>query len=584
MKEHIQSLLQQALATLAAKEAFNCSGATIIVEETKEARHGDFTSNIALVLAKITQHNPKALAERIVSALPASSTIDTVAVAGPGFINFTVTLRSLTEIVPRILSAQSHFGQCGIGRQKRILVEFVSSNPTGPLHVGHGRHAAFGDVVCRLLQAIGFQVTREYYVNDAGRQVDILAVSLWLRYLQRVMPTLIFPANIYQGHYVLVLAEALEKHYGTLFQVPAAIATTLLSDEVAFAQDPEKYIDAVIVGAKQILGERYQTLSQYGLEHIIEDMRQDLTAFGVVFDHWFSEKQVIQTGAIDRLLEQLTANGYTYQAEGALWFRSTQFGDEKDRVLVRSNGERTYFANDIAYHFNKFERQFDLAIDILGADHHGYIARIQGAMQACGVLPERLIVLFNQFVTLYRGKQPVAMSTRVGDFVTLRELRQEVGNDAARFFYLMRKADQPIDFDLDLAKTQSNENPVYYVQYAYARIHSVFKQLAERDIAYDQSRGLAQLASLTETHERLLLKTLLRYADSVVEAGLHYEPQILIQYLRDLAAHFHAYYNAHVFLVEDVDKREARLTLILAVQQVLLNGFQLIGIHAPESM
>src|SRR5579885_3666268 len=336
--------------------------------------------------------------------------------------------------------------------------------------------------------------------------------------------------------------------------------------------------------AKALLGDKYEPVFILGLDNVLADIRDDLAEFGVHYDNWFSERQFISTDVVDKLLDKLKESGHVYEQDNGLWFKSTEFGDEKDRVLVRSNGQRTYFANDVAYHLSKFERGFDIAIDIFGADHHGYVPRMKAAMEASGINPERLVHLLLQFVTLYRGGSQVQMSTRSGTFVTLRELREEVGNDAARFFYVMRKGEQHIDFDLDLAKAQSNENPVYYVQYAFARICSVFKQLAERNLSYDEANGLSHLSLLSQPHERQLLNTISRYPDMIVNAALHYEPHQLTNYLRDLAADFHAYYNSHQFLVEDTGLRNARLALVTATRQTLLNGFNLLGISAPESM
>ena len=348
MKQHIRTLLNHALKLLAQKKLLTTAkGITILVEETKDDTHGDFASNIALVLAKTNKTNPRALALQILEVLPPSASIQKVEIAGPGFINFFMTPAGLQSIIPRILKEKEQFGRCKIGRQKTVLVEFVSSNPTGPLHVGHGRHAVFGDVVCRLLCAIGFKVTSEYYVNDAGRQMDILALSIWLRYLQQCGKTVPFPQNGYQGTYVTEIAEALKNKHGETLHLP--LPTLSIT-----ADDPEKYIDTMIAAAKKALGPQYSVLSQAGLASILADIENDLTEFGVRFDRWFSEQQFVMSGAVDKILEKLKVNEYVYEKEGAIWFRSTQFGDEKDRVLIRANGEHTYFANDIGYHLNKF--------------------------------------------------------------------------------------------------------------------------------------------------------------------------------------------------------------------------------------
>lgn len=584
MKQHIESLLQIAVKHLQEIGELPVIPAVIQIEATKDKKHGDFASNIALMLAKPAQKKPREIAQRIIQSLPASEYIQQVEVAGPGFINFFLSSQALTDVVTRILAEKENYGRTKIGRDKRIMVEFVSSNPTGPLHVGHGRHAAFGAVLANLLDAVGFKTYREYYVNDAGRQMDILTISVWLRYLSICGNSIMFPANAYRGDYVMGIARAIYDQHSDHFVVPIAEVFKELPLDEPHGGDKETYVDAVISRAKNLLGDKYQAIFDLALNNILADIREDLAEFGAHYDNWFSERQFITTGVVDRLLKKFEETGYVYRKDGALWFRSSDFGDEKDRVLVRSNGQLTYFANDVAYHLNKFERGFDIAIDILGADHHGYLPRMRATMEASGINPERLAHLLVQFVTLYRGGQQVQMSTRGGDFVTLRELRKEVGNDVARFFYVMRKCEQHMDFDLDLAKAQSNENPVYYLQYAYARICSVFKQLAEREWQFDEANGLAHLSLLNNQHERQLLNTLSRYPDMIVNAALYYEPHQLTNYMRDLATDFHAYYNSYQFLVEESELRDARLALITATRQTLLNGFNILGITAPESM
>lgn len=584
MKQHIENLISVALKQLQESNELPTLQAVIQIDTTKDSQHGDFASNISLVLAKQAQMKPRDIATLIVKHLPESPYIQKVDIAGPGFINFFLSPRALFDMIPKILEERENFGRCLIGRQKKVLVEFVSSNPTGPLHVGHGRHAAFGAVVSNLLDAVGFKTYREYYVNDAGRQMDILTVSVWLRYLGLCGETIEFPSNAYRGDYVIDIARALKEKHGMDFHVPAQQVMESLPLDEPQGGDKEIYIDAIVTRAKELLGHSYRIVFDQGLEGILADFSNDLSEFGVHFDNWFSERQFVATDVVDKMLQKLHDGDDVYEQDGALWFRSTKYGDEKDRVLVRSNGQRTYFANDVAYHLNKFERGFDIAIDIFGSDHHGYVPRVKAAIEASGIDPERLIHLLGQFVTLYRSGQQVQMSTRGGNFVTLRELRNEVGNDAARYFYVMRKYDHHIDFDLDLAKSHSNENPVYYVQYAFARICSVFKQLDERQIRYDQQNGLSHVDLLTQPHERQLLNTLSHYPDIIVDAALHYEPHLLTNYLKELATDFHSYYNSHQFLVDDVALRDARLALISATRQTLLNGFNLLGITAPETM
>ncbi|HLB43632.1 MAG TPA: arginine--tRNA ligase [Gammaproteobacteria bacterium] len=584
MKHKIENFLQAAVQKLQTMGELPAIPAFIQIEVSKDKIHGDFTSTIAMILAKTVQKKPREIAERIIQVMQCSPDIQKIEIAGPGFINFFLSLDALSKVIEQILKAKEKYGLSNIGRSKRILVEFVSSNPTGPLHVGHGRHAAFGAVVANLLRAVGFQVYREYYINDAGRQMDILAVSVWLRYLALCGEAITFPANAYRGDYVIDIARSLYEQYQAQFcQASQHVFTNLPLDE-SEGGDKEIYIDAIIERSKNLLNTNYQIIFNYGLKNILADIQEDLAEFGVEFDNWFSEQAFVKTHAVDILLEKLVTTNHVYERDNAVWFRSTDFGDEKDRVLVRSNGQRTYFTNDVAYHFNKFERGYDLVIDIFGADHHGYIPRMKAAVQVIGIDPERLIYLLVQFVTLYRGGKQVQMSTRGGNFVTLRELRHEVGNDAARFFYVMRKSEQHMDFDLDLAKAQTNENPVYYVQYACARICSVFKQLAEKGKIYNEANGLSHLDLLIQEHERQLFNILWHFPNIIIDAALQYAPHQLTNYLRELSTHFHAYYNSHQFIVDDDALRDARLALISAVRQTLFNGFTLLGIQALESM
>lgn len=584
MKPQIEQIIQAALTNLQSSGALPEVPVAIQVEAAKDKQHGDFASNIALMLAKAAQKKPREVAELIVGALPASPHIQKVEIAGPGFINFFLSSDALYDVVPKILAEKQAFARSKIGRSKKVLLEFVSANPNGPLHVGHGRHAAYGAVVGNLLSAVGFDVFREYYVNDAGRQMDILTISVWIRYLGLCGENVTFPVNAYRGDYVIDIARKLKEEHGDKFSMPAQQVFEALPPDETDGGSKETYVDALIERAKSLLGHHYRTVFDAALAGILADISDDLAEFGVSFDNFFSERDFVATKAVHQALERLRQSGHTYEREGALWFRTTDFGDEKDRVLVRSNGVHTYFANDVGYHLNKFERGFDIAIDIFGSDHHGYLSRMKAAVAASGIDPERLIYLLGQFVTLFRNGEQVQMSTRSGEFVTLRELRNEVGNDAARFFYVMRKYDNHIDFDLDLAKSKTNENPVYYVQYAHARICSVFSQLQDKQLTYDEANGLAHLALLTAEQERDLFTLLSRYQDIITNAAINYEPHVLTNYLRELAAAFHAYYNAQHFIVEDKALRDARLALVSAVRQILVNGFNLLGITAPVTM
>ncbi len=585
MKSRLQSLVADALAKLQADGVLPADlEPRIQIERTRDARHGDFASNVALTLAKPAGMNPRGLAERILAALPDAPEVEKVEIAGPGFINFFIRDAALADVVRHVLEQGEAFGRSDLGAGKRVQVEFVSANPTGPLHVGHGRGAAYGAAVADLLDAVGYAVHREYYVNDAGRQMDILAASVWLRYLELCGEELPFPANAYQGDYVWDIAAALHREHGERFRKAwAEVAEGLPAD--APEGDKEQYIDAVIDKARTLLGaDDYRIVFDTALNYILADIRDDLEQFGVVYDEWYSERRLTENGLVDQAIDRLRAAGHTYEQDGALWFRSTDFGDEKDRVLVRENGQTTYFASDIAYHMDKLERGFEWVIDIWGADHHGYVPRVKAALQALGEDVNRLHVLLVQFAILYRGGQKVQMSTRSGEFVTLRQLRKEVGTDAARFFYVMRKCEQHLDFDLDLAKSQSADNPVYYIQYAHARVCSVFRQLAEKGLGWDRDTGLAHLDRLTEDHEQALITRLDRYPELIEAAATQHEPHQLAHYLRELANDFHTYYNAHQFLVDDPELRNARLALIAATRQVIANGLGLLGVSAPDKM
>jgi arginyl-tRNA synthetase len=568
------ALLERALEATWPQHAAHAS---IVLDRPRDPRHGDYACNVALQLARELKRSPREIARTLADALPEASFLEKAEVAGAGFINLFLTRAYKQGIVAEVLRRGARYGENTLGRRKKVQVEFVSANPTGPLHVGHGRGAAFGASLANVLGASGFDVHREYYVNDAGRQMDILAVSTWLRYLELAGEHVAFPPNAYQGQYVRDMAHSLFGSVGARYVRSARAVTKDIPDVAA---DPEAHLDALIARAKALLGDDYESIHARALGAQLADCRDDLTEFGVTFDAWFSERSLYDSGRVAAAVARLAAAGHLYENEGAQWFRSTQFGDEKDRVVQRENGQFTYFASDIAYHLGKFERGFDLAIDVWGADHHGYIARVKGALQALGLNPEQLAVALVQFAVLYRNGEKVSMSTRAGEFVTLRELRQEVGNDAARFFYVLRKSDQHLDFDLDLAKAQSNENPVYYVQYAHARVCSVHAQWAGE---CDTLIG-ADLTLLDDEREITLLDRLMAYPEVVENAAREFSPHLIAFYLRDLAADFHGYYNATRILVAEEDVKRARLALVTAVRQVLRNGLALLGVSAPEKM
>jgi len=589
LKQELIAILQQAVIQLQSQGVLPATlDISFEVERTRQQEHGDFASNIALALAKAAGLKPRALAQKIARALPPSKQIVKVEIAGPGFINFFLNPAGLHAVIPAILKAKDHYGEINLGKGEPIIIEFVSANPNGPLHVGHGRGAAYGDSLARLLAVAGYRVHKEYYINDAGRQMDILAVSVWLRYLELGGETVTFPVNAYQGDYVRDIAHTLYRQQGRrLHQAAQAVFRGLPQDETSDgAGDKEAYIDALIERAKFLLGpEAYRLIHSLGLNAMLDNIRQDLREFGVQYDQWFSEQALIAKGAVARAIALLKQNDRVYEKDGAWWFRASSLGDEKDRVVVRENGVTTYFASDIAYHLNKIERGFKRSIDIWGADHHGYAPRVRAALAACGHDPQALTVLLVQFAILYRGRERVQMSTRSGQFVTLRELREEVGNDAARFFYVLRKSEQHMDFDLELAKSQSNDNPVFYIQYAHARICSVFRQLKEKGLEWsEQDLPDIDLGLLREVHETNLINTLARYPEMLGEAAKNYEPHQIAYYLRDLANDLHTYYNAHPFILADTGLRNARLALIAATRQVLANGLRLLAVSAPESM
>ncbi len=586
MRAHITEMVHQALGYLKRDgELPSDLDPVLTVEHTRDPAHGDYACNIAMVLARPLKRKPRELAELIVRRLPESRRVARVEVAGPGFLNFHASPHHLRMVVREILDEGQRFGQQPVGSRPPVLLEYVSANPTGPLHVGHGRGAAYGASLASLLEAAGHPVQREYYVNDFGRQMDILAVSVWLRYLELCGETVRFPDNGYRGEYIIEIARAVRARHGDDMRHGRVAVEEDLPADGEHGGDQEQHIDALIDRARQLLGEQgYQACFAAALDIMVEDIRTDLAEFGVEFDRWFSERQLTESGRIEAALKRLDSAGWLYRKDGALWFKATELGDDKDRVVVRENGRSTYFASDLAYLLDKLDRCSGTSLYIFGADHHGYVPRLKAAARGLGEDPDRLDFQLVQFAVLYRGGEKVQMSTRSGQFITLRELREEVGNDAARYFYVMRSHEQHLDFDLDLAKSRANENPVYYIQYAHARIHSVFRQLEERGLRHNQAIGEAALGLLESEHEQSLLRELARYPELIESAADARAPHRIAHYLHSLAAQFHAYYNASVFLVDDDDLRNARLNLVGAVGQVLANGLTLIGVGAPEKM
>ncbi len=522
------------------------------LETPREKAHGDLATNVAMRLTRIARSNPREIAARIVEGIDRKRAhVRDIQVAGPGFINFFLDRSFLTKVLEEIQSAGDRYGRSEAGRGQRVNVEFVSANPTGSLHLGHARGAAVGDALCNILEAAGYDVTREYYINDAGNQIRLLALSLEARYLEALGRESSFPEDGYRGQDIIDIARELAEREGD----------SLLS------LDRE---------------ERLARLREYGLKRMLDKIRRDLKRYRVRFDVWFSERSLYESGAVERVLKELGERGYTYEKDGALWLKSTAFGDDKDRVLVKSDGSYTYLTPDIAYHRDKLNRGFDRLINIWGADHHGYIPRMKAAIAAQGYDPERLTVLVTQMVKLYQGGELVKMSKRTGKAVTLEELMDEVGVDAVRYFFVMRSPDSHLDFDMDLAISRSNENPVYYVQYAHARIQSVFRQARERGLA--PAADPETLSLLAEEQEYDLMKALAAFPDEVAGAAEQLAPQRVVRYLHDLAALFHSYYRAYRVIGDDENLSRARLALLSGVAQVIRNGLSLIGVSAPDHM
>ena len=587
MKEHLRELVAQALLDLRRHGRLPQDLPTpdYVIERTKSRDHGDYATNIALLLAKPAGMKPRELAEALVATFGETQHVSKVEIAGPGFINFTISQPCRLATIRRVFELGGEYGRHVGEPRESVTVEFVSANPNGPLHVGHGRGAAYGATVANLLEAAGHKVQREYYVNDAGRQMDILAVSVWLRYHELGGINVRFPDNGYKGEYVIDIARGLRAKEGDRLRHSALEITDGLPADESQGGDKELHVDALIARAKQLLGDAdYRIVFNAGLCWCLADIRSDLAGFGVVHDNFFSERSLMTDGYVQRAIATLRERGHLYDDGGATWFRATDFGDDKDRVVVRENGVTTYFASDLGYLLSKFERGFERALYILGADHHGYIARLKAAAQGLGLDPSRIEIQLVQFAILFRGSVRVQMSTRAGSFVTLRELREEVGTDAARFFYVMRGNDQHLDFDLELAKSHSKDNPVYYVQYAHARIARLFRQLKEQGLGYNDSAALSARKRLVLAQEDELIGELMRFPEAIESAALNRAPQVLVHYLRDLAAALHAFYDGEPILKAEEELRQARLGLAKATQQVLANGLALLGVSAPESM
>ena len=563
MKDALRALLTTAIDTLRASGALPADLVVpaIAVDRTKTREHGDFATNIAMALAKPAKSNPRALAQLIVDALPANADVAKVEIAGPGFINIFLSDAAWQREVGTVLQHGKDYGRSTTGNGVRVGVEYVSANPTGPLHVGHGRAAAIGDTLARLLDATGWNVAREYYYNDAGVQIENLTKSVQARCRGIFPDDAGWPENGYRGDYILDIA----RNYLLGKPVQSEAGT------IASMRDPNDLA----------------AISRYAVGALREEQNSDLAAFGVRFDVFFLESSLYTGGQVEATVAALKAAGHTYEQDGALWLRSTDYGDDKDRVMRKSDGSYTYFVPDVAYHFSKWQRGYARAVTELGADHHGTLARVKAGLQALdrGIPKNWPEYVLHQMVTVMRGGEEVKLSKRAGSYLTLRDLIDEAGRDATRYFLIARKSDSQLTFDIDLARAQSNDNPVFYIQYAHARVCSLLRQAGEKGFAYDQANGLAQLARLTDPQEQALMVEISRYPETVEDAAAQLEPHALAQYLRDLAYAFHTCYNAQPILVaDDAALRDARLTLAVAARQVLANGLDLLGVSAPEVM
>ncbi len=577
MRQKLQQLVSESLVSLQQQGLLSDSFYDINIILNKNQNHGDYSTNIAFIIANKTTPSQKAnnLANLIIANLPKNNIITKVLVGGGGFINFFVSQMAAIQIISKIINEKQNFGCSDYGRGRAILLEFVSANPTGPLHIGHGRGAAFGSSLANILSAVGFSVNCEYYINDAGRQMDILTLSIYLRYLEKCGQKINLPDSAYKGNYIKDIAIAFQSKYKHL----------LLKDWSSISPDcnsdnKELYIDQLINNTKTALGDHYQQLFTFSINSILTTIKSDLADFGINYDNWFKEQSLIQSNLVQNVLDKLQQQRLVYQKSGALWFKSSDFGDEKDRVVVRENGQSTYFASDIAYHANKFARgqNYYKIINIWGADHHGYIARVRAAVSALGLDNNNLEILLVQFANLYRGEVKLVMSTRAGEFISLKKLIDEVGSDAARFFYVLRRSDQHLDFDLELAKAQTNDNPMYYIQYAYARIFQVLAKVTKLNT------NNADMSLLVDNAEVQIIKQLNLYSTVLLNAANSREVHQLAYYLKSLATDFHHYYAKCEFLGKDKALTTARLVLISAVAQVLKNGLNLLGVSAPKQM
>lgn len=585
MKDQLAAVIEAALAQLKSQQVIaEDVKVPITVQRCKQPEHGDLATNIALILAKQVGKNPRELAQLIVDAIEDKTQFEKIDIAGPGFINFTLQQGQNNAVINEICQCDQPYGHSDLGQGEHIHFEFVSANPTGPLHVGHGRGAAYGASLANILKATGYNIHREYYVNDAGRQMRLLALSTWVRYMDCCDLAMPMPEGAYMGDYIQTIAKDFYDIKGLAYVAPSDELLPKIQAVLASGEDNDRILDNYAALVEEAISELlFEDIKQFALNAILEDIKQDLAEFGVDYEEWFHESELYNSNLFEESIQLLKDGGYTYEKDGAVWFKATELGDDKDRILIRSNGVPTYFASDVAYHLRSYQN-FDSLIDIFGADHHGYIPRLKAFLKGLGQDPEKLKVLLVQFAVLYRGKEKVSMSTRSGEFVTLRELRDEVGNDAARFFYIMRKPEQHLDFDLELAKSKSNENPIFYIQYAHARICSIFRKL--EDPKFDATRIASEelLAHLSSAHEAAIISHLAEYPTTLEKAAKQYAPHLIAHYCYKLAQLFHAYYNAEPILTAPEEVQEARLYLLKATQKVLVQAMELLGCHCPAEM
>ena len=582
MKKEIKNLIRQSIEAAKLIGPDELDGVQIEISRTKNPAHGQFSCNIALHLSKKLELNALDLAHQITDNINNQKGLAKIEVAPPGFINFYLSEDLKSEIVKQVLQLKTEYGSQTIQEPKNIILEFVSSNPTGPLHVGHGRQAAYGDSLAKLLRKAGHEVYTEYYINDSGRQMNILALSVLIKVLNLKGASLTLPRVSYQGSYLEQIAKQIQNTTDMNFD-NLLLQESLRDSYPSYSADEE--IDKLIADFQKKLGIGvFNRFTDSVSNLMVVNIKKDLEEFGVVYNNWFSEREMINKGLVHESIEQLNDNDLTYKKNGALWLKTTRFGDDKDRVILREDGRTTYFASDIAYHFNKRFRGFDLLLDVLGSDHHGYLARLGAGLAAMNEPQESLEISLVQFVSLFKENKKVQMSTRSGEFITLNELCEEVGNDAARFFYISRSHDQHLDFNLDLAKSRNNENPVYYIQYAYARIHRVLKELKNNGFAFDKQSGISNLEKLSEKHETDIITKLSDYPSIIEQSAKKKAIHSVANYLVELAQLIHSYYNAHRFIVDNPELRNARIALITAASYIINNGLYILGVSAPEKM